>query len=308
MSTTAVLAQFAYPFRKMVSPFADELDQQVNKWLSQYDCLNSHQKAKLRRGRFGNLAAHFFPLATFQQLIFMARWNLAFFAFDDTYGPLPLDELKVVCKRATAILQGDPVREDDNEIFRQIGILRQELLAYATPSWMEQFIHSMQLFFEGMQIDTKYSYQEKVNYPTIAEYIEIREKIVATYPLLDMVEMEINCILPRQIIADPFIHRIRQLACRLVSWSNDVYSLDKELKDHEAMNLVLVIQHEEKCSLEEAIERAVLIHDEDLCEFVDLLAALPHYGKYNREVREYVRAVGLLLQGHILWYNHTKRY
>lgn len=302
--------QFNYPFPARLSKHADYLETLIGQWLLRYDCLSSDFKEKLRLGRFGTLAAHFFPLASRQQLIFMTRWNLAFFAFDDLYGPLPLPALIQRCNRAIAILKGAPANLGDDEIFRQIAILRQELTPYVVghPHWMDQFTGSMALFFEGMQTDTAYSYKETVSYPTLAQYIQLREKIVATYPLLDFAELEVGAILPPEVIKDPTLRRLRQLACRLVSWSNDIYSLRKEMEDHEAMNLVLVIRNEYGCSMQQAISRAYLIHDHDLEEYVLLSSELTGYGRHTKDVNRYVRAISLLVSGHIAWYNHTYRY
>ncbi|QJB31465.1 hypothetical protein HF329_09185 [Chitinophaga oryzae] len=307
----STLTKFYYPLPVRVSEHANFLDNLVNEWLSAYDCLDANQKKKMLNGKFGNLAAHFFPLASLPQLIWMTRWNLTFFVFDDFYGPLPLGELSAKIQRAMEILQGAPLTKDDNEIFRQMFIMRKEILPHVEGNlfWMDQFNASMGLFFEGMKADTAFSYREEVRYPRLKEYLVLREKIVATYPLLDFAEIEVHAILPPPVINDPVLRRLRQLACRLVSWSNDVYSLKKELEDHEAMNLVLVIKEEFNCSTEEAIDRAVDIHERDLSAFLELSNNLPgNYGPYGAAVRRYVDAIGLLLSGHIEWYDHTLRY
>jgi len=308
MTKTGAVHQFKYPFPKIVSPYADVLDKHVDEWLGQYSCLPDTLKHKLSNGRFGNLAAHFFPLATYEMLIPMARWNLCFFSFDDFYGPCNLVELTGLCDHAITVLEGGNLNSNDNEIFKQMAVIREELLSFSNDDWMLRFVRSMKLFFEGMKVDTQYSYKEIVTYPTIDDYIELREKIVATYPLLDMVEIENDYIFPDHIVNNPIIARIRQLACRLVSWSNDVLSLDKELIDHEAMNLVLVIIDEKGYSLDAAVKEAIALHDHDLNELVRISTMLPDFGDLNNKVATYVNNIGLLLQGHISWYKYTRRY
>jgi len=261
-----------------------------------------------KKSNFGVLTANVFPNASFQELIPMGRWMLVGFAFDDFYGSTPLEELEKISQKTINILKGKLPQPNDEEFFHQFAQTRKELLTMVSPYWLERFVLHHELWFEGMKIDTLYSQENSTRYPGIEEYKKIREKIVGGEIICDLIEIAAGFIMPEEVFSNPVIKRARQLLTLMMSWFNDIHSVAWELQRKEAMNLVLVIENERKCTREEAYREAIEIHNKDL-EFTLITQNLPDFGIYNEGVAAYMHNAQLFLKGQELWYEGgTERY
>lgn len=296
-----------YPFLDHTNPNAVVIEKMTQNWIEEYDFLTRETKDKFKNVRSGMLAARFFPHAPIEQLIPFARFTLWLFIYDDICGPYPLEQLRNSNRRCMQILSGESLTQSDNEFCRQLYHLKHELKPFISIGLMMRFLKNVQSYFQSMEVDVKHSYH-KVNYPTILEYIEIRESIAATHPLVDFIEIESAFPIPQDILNFSSLQRMKRLVCRMVAWCNDVYSWEKELRDKEAMNIVLVIRHEKQCTISNALKEAINFHDMDLQEFIDLKNNLPDFGGYNEAVHRYITCLELFLQGHVSWYNDTFRY
>lgn len=298
-----------YPFELKTSPYTDSLEQKVILWIDEYSCLPEALRKRYKKSNFGKLATCFFPNATPELLDSIGRWVLLAFAFDDYYGSYSVEELKIQCQKVIDTLNGDLVYVNENEMFKQFGVIRNDLLPIVTQEWMKRFINDHQLWFEGMFEETLYSYREVIIYPSLKEYMLLREKISAGLITCDFLEIATGFIMPKEIFEHPAIQRIRQLITLMVSWFNDIHSVSWELERNEAANLVLVIKNEKKCSIEEAYEMAIEIHNNDLDEFIKITQNLPDFGKYNHDIKRYIHNAELFLKGQELWYfGGTERY
>lgn len=298
-----------YPFDLKVNPYVDSLEKKVTILIDEYVCLPESLRKRYKKSNFGKFTASFFTNASPKLLIVMSRWVLAAFAFDDLYGSYPLDELKKQSQKVIDILRGDSFYSDENEIFREFMIVRDHVVPMVTAEWMERFIDDHQFWFDGMFEETLYSYKETTIYPSLEQYISIREKVSGGRTLCDFLELCADFIMPQEVFLHPTIQRIRQLLTFMLSWFNDIHSVPWELERNEAANLVLVIRNERNCSMEEAYEGAIQIHNNDLEEFIRITQNLPDFGIYNEAVKRYIYNGELFLKGQELWYfGGTERY
>lgn len=304
-----------YPFPKPDCVNCEWAEAMVLQWIDkEYATVPERVKNRIRKCNFGYLAAHYFPYANRQQLLFITRWVLWVTFHDEFYGACYApDALKRVCDRSIELFRGGRLtseeRSNEYAMLAHIEQVREQLLPYVTQEWLNRFIHSNQQYMDAIVTDAAlHSYREQVNYPTIQEYIRIREKIVAVFPCLDLLEIVAGFLLPETVFALPAIQRIRGIASLLTGFCNDLFSVEKERKEHEAMNLVLVVQQEKGCSLDEAYAEALRIHDAYLEEYLQLQSSLPDLGVYNKPLNNYLFHVNQLVQGNLLWHLKTRRY
>ncbi|MGP3949769.1 terpene synthase family protein [Streptomyces sp. 7N604] len=113
--------------------------------------------------------------------------------------------------------------------------------------------------------------------------------------------------LPAAEYADPRVRRAVTVAGTASTLVNDLYSLTKE---HQAsgldFNLPTVIAAEEKCSLREAVERSVRIHDELVRAFDAEAAAIAFTG--SPALRRFLSGVWAWLGGNREWHAGSARY
>jgi len=299
-----------YPFKKITNPNVDVFIQHTNHWIDMdYHIFSTSAREKYKQMNIGTLAALCFPLvAPNSRIQPLVRWILWGIMLDDYYEPCSISELQDIRQRLIAILEGEQPKLWDNGIYWQAAALRDDLKALMPDHWMERFIVHQDTQLEGMILESPYKIAGCS--PSLEDFIHIRELSVAIYPMLDLLEVQEGTALPDTIVMDPVVRRLARLATRMTAWLNDLYTLPKELlRDNDPFNLVLVLQRERQLSLEEAYGAALDIHNADLEEFLSLEASLPDFGAYSDAVRNYVRDMGLMLQGQQTWYEkHTTRY
>jgi hypothetical protein len=276
------------------------LDKSTNDWIAEYQCLSEAVKEKTQIANYGILTAQIFPDTDVNILIPIARWMLWAFIYDDFYGPSAKDELEMICNKAIRILQGEKPAPEENALFQQLYTTRNELLAVATPAWLERFVSSHRYYFSGLLLD-EYSYKQNIQYPTSQEYLYIRDRLIGGFMVCDLLELA-DGVLPEEIFLHPYIQRLRLLATRMMIWDNDIFSYKKELAENEAMNIVLIMSAEKGISIEEAVAEAFEIRRKDYEELINYEQVMPDFGIFNTLVKNYLRNVLILLQGQLEWY------
>jgi len=151
-------------------------------------------------------------------------------------------------------------------------------------------------------VSAEVSYRTEKRFPTQEEYMQIREFFVGMWPTIDMIELTTGKEFPVEILQNPHIHRLRQLACYCVIMVNDFFSAHKEQKSGDVFNQVLIIQHERDCTLDEARSELLEMHDDYKNEFLSLRLNLPPFGTYHQLVLSYLRELEAQVVGHLNWY------
>ncbi|TWF42911.1 hypothetical protein FHW36_102673 [Chitinophaga polysaccharea] len=303
---TQLILRLRYPFPCSVSPHAPFVENEVQKWIEEYTCLPKALLNRYRHSRFGGLGPRFFPQASLDRLIPLSRFFLWIFAHDDFFGPWSPGELRQISQEALAILEGESVVRN-NEIMKQLALFSSELVSYVTPVWRKRFIEHMADYFKAMEDEQSYNHGKLIAYPSVESYMVLRTRTSAMFAVTDLLEIAMNRILPPFVLDHPDIQRLILLTNRFTAWSNDCLSLARE-RGLEATNLVLIIQHANKCSLEEAIEATIAQHDHDIQAFMTIRSSLPDFGVWQQAVEEYIQGLEWMAAGHLDWYNYTMRY
>lgn len=300
------MQHFTYPFPQAVSPFANALESQAQQWIyKDYDYLPEKIKKKYAQTGVGLVGARLFPNTGYEGLVSICRFSLWAFINDDAYERCTAIQLQQIKQRVITALQGSNTNVVDTADV-QLAILREELLRLTSNGWLKRFTSSIDGYFEGMMAEIPY--RTTMNYPSLTDYMSIREYAACVYPLVDLVELETGVVLPDDVALHPVIRSIAQLTCRIMAFCNDFYSAPLE-DGKDVLNLVLVIRNEQKCTTDEAYSKALEIHNNDVQTFVALRSCLPDFGLYNEAVRAFLDNIGMMIQGHLYWLDYsTERY
>ncbi|MBT2620297.1 terpene synthase family protein [Chryseobacterium sp. ISL-6] len=296
------------PFPPRESSHKELLREKSDKWIDeQYSSLPQPFIKMMRRLDGASWAAHSWPDASLSLLTSFTRALLWGIAQDDYYAPFKKEELSKVTHRTMEIARGAIPEHGENPILHQFSIFMREFEAIATKEWVERYVYDISQYLEGIEIDSSISYRKDINYPSIKEYIPIRRKNVAMATVNDKIEL-VTGILPNYIVVHPFVQQARILAGDLFAWSNDLISLEKEMQDDEGLNLVLVIQNERSCSIEDAFDEAVQMYNSRMEEFMVLYNDIPDFGVYTPVVKKFLEGQGLWISGYLNWFEETNRY
>jgi hypothetical protein len=307
--STDYLPKGYYPWPDIINPHVVQMGKDMDSWIdNDYTFLTEKQREKYKKMRLHACTARTAPHASYEQVIPCNRFLLFHVVMDDQLEHFSPAENEQLRERLTAILRGDDPRPDENALYHQMALLRDEHKAYMPAEWMERYAESFYRTFRyGIEVETPY--KAATSPPPLVLFKAIREYSVLMYSYLDWAEIQTGFTLPNHLAEHPIIQRFRALTSRVIAWQNDFHSLQKEMaKQTEVFNLILVLQHEYNISLEEACAEAKRIHDEDVAEFIALHKTFQGFGVYQEQVDRYVFHLGLMMQGVNSFYMETERY
>lgn len=299
-------AGLQYPFEPATNRHALYMEEKISGWVNRYYAfLPEKVKKKYTQTGMGHAGGCMFPRANKAQLTAICRFYIWAFTIDDTFEFATVEEIEVIRNKAMAILRGSMMVQRD-ELYEQLPVLRQELVSMGSELWVERFCHSLNVYFDGLKAEIPY--RKSLQFPSFGEFVNIREKAVNVYPLVDFAEVITGFVLPDEIRQHPSIRRLSQLTCHILSWANDYFSAHLE-KGSDVLNLVLMLEHHRQYSMGEAYAEAIRIHDRDVAEFAALRASLPDFGVYAEAVIEFVENLELMISGYMHWtLQLTERY
>lgn len=175
------------------------------------------------------------------------------------------------------------------------------LLNYASTTQVRRLRHELAIMFvaygqEGMWHTTGHR-------PPVWEYLMHRHEN-SFIPCMVLVDAIAGYEVPMAEFSDPRVRRAFNLAGTATVLMNDLYSMGKE--DPSDFSLPMLIAGEEKCSLEEAVEISVDIHDELMHTFEAEAAALSAAG--SPELRRFFTGAWAWVAGNREWHAGSARY
>ncbi|MGO4292071.1 terpene synthase family protein [Chitinophaga sp. RAB17] len=301
------LKQLHYRFPYLLNPYAMEMEEEIDRWITSFKSLDEVHRIRIREARFGHVTARFFPNASYRHTIVQALLMVWYFIIDDTQLYTPVNELEKIHQRFMDLLNGRPDHAPEDDLCRMLMAIKRVLVEDMSPEWMSRFAESLHEYLEAVRAEVPYRTEKR--FPTQEEYMQIREFSVGMWPTIDMIELVTGQELPVELLQNPHIHRLRQLACYCVIMVNDFFSAHKEEIGGDVFNQVLIIQHERGCTLDEAREELLKMHEHYKNEFLSLRLNLPPFGAYQQLVISYLRELEAQVIGHLNWYLFdTERY
>jgi terpene synthase-like protein len=183
----------------------------------------------------------------------------------------------------------------------------QRAVQLTSPVWQQRFSHHLAELFAAACLEAEDRAHKHIR--NVQDYIKIRRVDSAVYSQFDMIELAGHVEIPTEIYEGPSLGAILQDAVDIICWTNDVYSLQKELVHGEISNLVLSIQHEQGCSLQEAVNQACTMVETRTRRFQELVqqfSGSPAEG--DQDVHAFLASVEILLRGNLDWSRETGRY
>ncbi|NSL90361.1 hypothetical protein ECE50_026295 [Chitinophaga sp. Mgbs1] len=306
MEQTFDVTALQYPFPFATNPYAAAAESKIGGWIeAYYGFLPEKVKKKYMHTGVGLAAGCMFPRANAEQLTAICRFFLWAFIVDDSFEYAMVEEIRQIRGNALPIMRGHQAKPA-TALYQQLPLLRRELLSFSSEAWINRFCNSLDGYFDGVEMEIPYRVNMK--YPDFETFYAIRERAVNVEPLVNLAEAITGTIIPGAILAHPTLQQLSQLTCRILSWCNDLFSAHLE-KGNDVLNLVLMIEHVQNCTLDEAYRKALSIHDGDVASFSALRTNLPDCGLYQEAVVDYVENLALMIHGYLHWtLIYTQRY
>lgn len=192
------------------------------------------------------------------------------------------------------VVQADPV-------MRALRSGLDNLARYATTTQVRRLRHELAIMFVAYNQEGVWHTARQT--PPVWEFLMHRHEN-SFIPCMVLVDAVAGYELPQGEFADPRVRRAFTLAGSASVIVNDLYSMGKE--DPTDFSLPRLIAAEDQCSLEEAVDRTVEIHNELMYTFEAEAAALALTG--SPELRRFLAGTWAWLGGNREWHAGSARY
>ncbi|MEV1315808.1 terpene synthase family protein [Micromonospora arborensis] len=302
------------PIPSRLSPHADRVQEWLLGLLPELGLpLDDAALHRLARGAFARYAGRLYPEATEADLRVLTALFTWFFLVDDACdgpGRLTSGQIRALRNGTLALLNDGPrLRQAGlNGPLRRLLVLAWREPRHRMPSrWRLRFADSVARHLDG-------TWREAVNKeaghrPTVDEYVDLRRATSAAEVSYSLAEFASGRPLPDPVYHHPLLRQIGHVGNDLLSWYNDLASLDRDRATAGGHNLVLAIQGELAVPSTEAVERAAERWRESMRRFVALRAEVPSFGRALDEVvANHLDGVAYAVRGTIDWTVESARY
>lgn len=307
-----ILPELFCPFPSALNPAVEAVERHTNEWVRRFNLLPGEGAYRhFGAMRIGWLVARAYPNTALEQLQFLSDWTAWLFIQDDQCDELRIgkqpEELANIHAHFIDILSGMPPYNQDSPLAHALRDLRERIEPQASETCLLRFIHKVKEFFAGYFWEATNRANNII--PDVVTYMRMRLYTGGLYTYLELFEITEHLYLPLGVREHPTVQRLTQAALNAVCWTNDIFSLAKEMKQGDVHNLVLTLQHKHRLTLQEAIDRAAALHDAEVRTFINSELRLPSFGAaVDAELKRYVATLSSWMRGNVDWSYTSGRY
>lgn len=280
---------------------------------------SAENTARYRSWRLTELAARFYPDAALEDLVLGARGQAFFFFFDDLFdshlGEDPAAAYQV-CRRMAALARHTPgcaPAEPAFPLARMWLDLWEGLREGMSVHWQERAARHWERYF--LSYVTEAADRATAVVLDLDAYLRLRRRSIGTDGVLDTAERCGRFEAPPEVHESTWIRELRGLTAEVVTLTNDVHSLEKDLANGEANNAVLILQRFHRCTEREAIAQIRTAIGDRTRAFERLASQAGRIGDALRlapaqrdATLRFLDANRSCMRGNYDWSRHTPRY
>ncbi|MDD1611667.1 MAG: hypothetical protein LUQ57_00850 [Methylococcaceae bacterium] len=295
----------------MINQHAEAVNNHTLNWVEKFGLAPDEDNAeRLKKSKFGRLAARAYPNAPLEELKIVSDWNTWLFIRDDQCDESGVgkDPIRLCGMHAEflEILQGRAPEKYDSALAHALYDIRNRLLRKASPAWMCRFIYSVIEYFDSSVWEAINRADEKI--PDTETYILMRPYTGGLYTDIELIDITENIYLPLHVRKNEVLQRLTLITNNVVCWSNDIISYAKESKYHDVHNLVATLLPAQQ-SLQKAIDLATEMTNAEIDEFLQLQQHIPKFSpEIDAEVQRYVAILRSWMRGNLDWAYESGRY
>nr|WFJ08646.1 sesquiterpene cyclase [Spiromastix sp.] len=170
----------------------------------------------------------------------------------------------------------------------------------------EQFLKTT---FEYVDYLFKVSKQRETYLPSVEQYIEERIINIGVYPTLDLIPFASPLEISAELLDHEAIQTIRYHVVRIVSLTNDLFSIRKEIKDSQFDNIIPLLMLRKGMDVQEAADYTVSLIEESYAAVNAAEKRLPELdGKAKADLDAYVDQCKDQATGSVYWHELSPRY
>ena len=296
------------PFSPEIHPDASSVHETSLRWAQALGMLSTEQHVRAaHQAKVGWLVARAFPTALPHGLQLIADWTLLFCSLDDHIEQLgTAGAIEAYLQHLLDVFRADIASSSEDPFVAGMLDLRRRLLAIAPPSHLTRFTERLAELFAANVAEAWNRDGAKI--PDIASYVHLRAITVGLHVIFELSELLEGVRLSDRTREHPTLQQLATRTSNIVGWANDLFTYEKELRQGEVHNLVMVLMNERRLSMTEAVAAAVALHDNEVRGFQQDVEQLPYFGLADVGVQRYVAMLRCWIRGHLDWAHETGRY
>lgn len=304
---------------RMNEPLAEEVDRRLATW-AEHCGFDTEQVQRIRRNRFGRLAMLAHPdCEDPDRLLIAAKMNAAwwaaddYYADDDTLGAVP-ELLPPRLVLAMAAMDPLPPAGEFTVGLEEALVAEPVLLSlrsgldhmarFATPEQIQRTCYATFAMFVSW---TAYAaWRHTGQYPPAWKYLAARQHD-SFYTSMTLVDVLGGYTLSADLFHEPRVRRAAFQAGTAVVLLNDLYSVAKDMaEERPPCNMVLQVAADRDCSIAEATEITVNLHNDFVRDFQASHRSLQPV--ISLELQRFLRGLRAWMGGAFEWHDSNPRY
>ncbi len=281
------LPMFYLPFPEQTEhPLSDEVEAEAYAWARDRDLVDEAGYRRLVASRVVTAGTGYYDRGAVEDMGIVARWYVWILLFDDYFDDAPLqgdlsewerctgefvDDLAVVLDG-----RGTQAGERHGPLFAAVAEDLWPRTAERMPAaWRRRFADHLRASVEAFRWQARVRHSA-LPVPAIPEYVTYRRLSFGAPIFYDMIDMVDSLSLPEAFYASRTWHDLMATTTDAMAWTNDIFSLPKDLADGECANLVLLVRAQSGGSWEECVDEVNMMVSERLRHFLYARADLPY--------------------------------
>lgn len=307
-----ILPAIYCPFPSRISPYVEPVQEHSLAWVQRWHLIQ--KESALRRfasARFAWLAARAHADAELEDLALICDWHVWLFLFDDQFDDGALgrqpERMQTILEELLTIVKHSPISPPEKPIAQALNDFWSRAITRTSLAWQERFAQHIAAYFAAYDWEARNRVQGAI--PAIDAYIEHRRNSGSLPTAFDLIDIAQRVTLPSEMYNSHELQTLRRTASNVVCWVNDLFSFQKEMARGEVNNLVLVVQHANQSSLQEAAECVNTMITKEVQLFLDTEQRLPTFSPaLDQDRQKYVRDLCGWMRGNLDWSRETPRY
>jgi hypothetical protein len=296
-----------------LNPYADLAKKATSDWLRARGAVNTHTIRLMEDMRPDLYGGYPYPSANFEHLTTLTEFLTLWMLFDDLAvegSDKYWREHGLSLEDYTIALRGGPLSVRADPFLMAWGELGQRFAKQMSPAWCARLsvLFTDWLGATRREHETYSALRREARLPDPELYLSIRMISVGVLPTFYFIEYAEGFELPAEVSEHPALSKLRALGTKLELLSNDLASLEKDLRNNWP-NMVTVLKEAENLSLREAVIRVVEMHNDTLQDFLKTEAQMPSFGaERDPFVSAYIKKMHYIVRGFAEFQLGAERY
>ncbi len=312
MAPAFTIPELYCPFPSSNHPQVHQLRQHAIDWAERFHLLQTPaSRQRFQDAAYWDLIARAYPTAAFDDLALINDWNCWGFLLDDVddEGPVARQpgEMRQLFIDVALVMMGKQPTSTGGPLIDGLRDVWGRIVAVTTAAWQDHFRHILGAGLEAYKWEVGNRVGGRI--PERETYITQRRQTGGWLTDVALVDVARHVPMPSEILDEPRLQDMLEAANNVICWANDLYSLDKEIAHHEVHNLVIIVQHEQGCSLQSAVDQVARMHDHEVRRFEAAALSRPHYEDARDDaIWGYIDFCRRFMRGNLDWSRTTGRY